>query len=264
MILPLSLPVVAGYDRHMRHHRSGFTLIELLVVISIIAILASLLLPAIGMARSSARSLSCLSNLRQTGMGIIGYAGEHDGAPPPPIQRFDLHWGHYGDGNWCVQVARYLDGGTAYLACPEDAVSEVGSTYREKLGEALSGKVSYGMLGAITGGNDIGTKGREVMSWWTYGGGRGKSHAALLDSVQDSTGTALIAEWRRTGNNMGVPWWSVSSTSSRFTRPHRDRGNVLFVDGHVASMSLEEAIGSGEQGNTHSAARGMFTTIGGD
>jgi len=62
--------------------RQGFTLIELLVVISIIAILAGMLLPAIGMVRESARKANCGSNQRQILMAMIGYGVDNDGAFP--------------------------------------------------------------------------------------------------------------------------------------------------------------------------------------
>ena len=65
--------------------RHCFTLIELLVVIAIIAVLAALLLPALSKARSRARQVACLSNLRQVGIGLYTYANDNDGRLPDDL-----------------------------------------------------------------------------------------------------------------------------------------------------------------------------------
>ncbi len=66
-------------------NRRGFTLVELLVVISVIAVLISLLLPAVARAREAARRSGCMSNLKQIGIGMHAYAAD-EGRLPPCVQ----------------------------------------------------------------------------------------------------------------------------------------------------------------------------------
>jgi prepilin-type N-terminal cleavage/methylation domain-containing protein/prepilin-type processing-associated H-X9-DG protein len=72
----------------MIRHRRGFTLIELLVVIAIIALLLSILMPALQRVKKQARATTCLSNLKQIGLAAELYAGDNDGSNPIWFMQF--------------------------------------------------------------------------------------------------------------------------------------------------------------------------------
>ena len=114
-------------ERYVRRHRlepcagrqhQGFTLVELLVVIAIIAVLVSLLLPAVNSAREAARSTQCKNNLKQVSLAVLNYEGANLRLPPgglvdtnrnPTVQlgRFVPHRGSM--ISWVVMVLPFFE-----------------------------------------------------------------------------------------------------------------------------------------------------------
>ena len=77
---------------------AAFTLVELLVVIGIIAVLVSILLPALSKSRRQAMAVQCMSNMRQIAAGMLLYINDHKGAHPPAGSPEIA--GLYGEGGW--------------------------------------------------------------------------------------------------------------------------------------------------------------------
>ena len=94
----------------MKSLQKQFTLIELLVVIAIIAILAGMLLPALGKARESARTSNCVSNLKQLSYGLQMYIDDNNGRQPRNAESALGAMSRQSDSLF-YSIARYIEPG---------------------------------------------------------------------------------------------------------------------------------------------------------
>ncbi|HUT10267.1 MAG TPA: DUF1559 domain-containing protein [Thermoguttaceae bacterium] len=119
--------------------RAGFTLVELLVVIGIIGMLLGLLLPAVQAVRSTARRMSCKSNLHQIGVALLAYHDTHGSFPPGGMEPISPKWPKGRQLAWSAFILPQLEQQSLHgridfnrpFNSPEnaEAAAEVVSTY---------------------------------------------------------------------------------------------------------------------------------------
>lgn len=218
----------------------ALTLTELLVVITVIAVLAALLLPAIGMARSAANKVECMSNLRQLGLGLDAYSNDHDGQIVPIVLKRR-------GTSWYTVIMPYIeaqlenvgrmDTATAkrtgvFNGCPSwQGMYGGGSTWRGKGGYGLNDKP-----GMPEDDRDT--------NWHGWG-----ATADFYISQINHTSTRLYAadsiDWHvhymMAGEDVYEVGHSKHGGSPGTGKRHGDVINVLFFDLHVAPLSLDDA-----------------------
>ncbi|HCU36770.1 MAG TPA: hypothetical protein DGT21_15370 [Armatimonadetes bacterium] len=189
----------------MKHR--GFTLIELLVVIAIIAILAAILFPVFARAREKARQSSCLSNLKQLGLGVIMYSQDYDerlpmaiAGTPPTITAFT------------ELIDPYLKN-TQIWQCP----SKPASVVLTNIGKA---NISYSV--------DVGTPVPAGSSTGRlFGAPAAGTFSCSLGSILTPAETALMCDAAGT-----VPATLIPLSLSESPR-HNDGCNYAYADGHT-------------------------------
>lgn len=241
--------------------RPAFTLIELLVVITIVAVLAGMLMPAIAQVKGAAQSLQCGNNLRQLGMGVQSYAVDWDGILVPLVQ--PVPNGTVGSGgnasgyffSWDTNLLRQLDYAAATITCPLDRTSPR-QTRTLDPGITRTSRRSYsyvcGWNSALPDNYRDSTFNRNTL------------RPRTLNSISDHSGTALLVDRVNAVNSFGDPWAGNVDRTDNVTLAHRTRANWLFLDGHVGLQTLAESAGTGTLGIGGQSAKGYWTTIGGD
>ncbi|NLO06640.1 MAG: DUF1559 domain-containing protein [candidate division WS1 bacterium] len=216
----------------------GFTLIELLVVIAIIAILAAILFPVFARAREKARQSSCLSNVKQIGLGMMMYVQDYDErfpvlyyTPPAPAVRVDV----------VMMINPYINNLQVW-DCPS-AARTTARPYSSLAHWSYGySKMIHGVKAALI------QRPAEIVMFAdatmdSYGPGRltdprGSSEDAPMVTngfnphiaSNDFSGvTADNSRWD-SGANGGRP-------GMNFCPRHNGQGNVNFADGHAKSMT---------------------------
>ncbi|RYX85947.1 DUF1559 domain-containing protein [bacterium] len=205
-----------------RQSKSAFTLIELLVVIAIIAILAAILFPVFARARENARKASCMSNLKQIGLGLMQYSQDYDEKFPNNGQYGTGSTGNNyatnNNGNWMRGVQPYIKSWQIFL-CPS-------ATTGGGLAPNGNSDTNYFQNAVVLGRSMAAIQSSSTLIWAHEYAFRSDIGFCRPHSFPDDQPAPY------NGNYNG--WIEApGGTDYKYDKIHFDGGNLLFCDGHV-------------------------------
>ena len=218
-------------------NRRGFTLIELLVVISIIAVLAAMLLPAIGLVKNSARSSVCMNNLRQFGVGFMTYASDNEGSLTSGLWNHQLDE-YLNDSGYVIpqvwdNTANAWVKRISISRCPSAPAANT-SNFPLMLTYAYPG-VYYDSRAA-----------NKFFAWiiWSPDPGtwerNNKPPVATLSTMRRPGEKALLCEYWVDGSRQN---WGSDIVNNQLVRRVHNRGtNLLCGDGRVATAPVSSVV----------------------
>ena len=223
--------------------KRAFTLIELLVVIAIIAILAAILFPVFAQAKEAAKRTSCLSNVKQEGLGMALYVGDSDDVTPTILGA--RHGNTSYEIDWYVQLAPYVKNQTLFL-CPDRSewtLDTSGDTCDDSNNGGpkfnTTGKcVGYGYNWAFTSFMGSGLLfGRTNTDQWKVNAGKPASMFASSSQMIAFGDTGDSPRFTICVDYINQYYDDRKKSDLR----HGGRFNMAFVDGHAKLVNFNAA-----------------------